>query len=94
VRANPRECSFSKYVVKYAMMIAENHHERYDGKGYPAGLKGDEIPLCARIMSVADVYDALVDTHIYKNSINHEDACRIICPGLGSQFDPRIVETF
>jgi putative two-component system response regulator len=80
--------------LKYAIMIAENHHERYDGKGYPAGIKGDDIPLCARIMSVADVYDALVDTRVYKNSVTHEDACRIICSGLGSQFDPRIVEAF
>jgi putative two-component system response regulator len=80
--------------LKYAILIAESHHERYDGKGYPSGLKGDEIPLCARIMSVADVYDALVDTRVYKKNISHEDSCRIICSGLGSQFDPRVVEAF
>jgi putative two-component system response regulator len=84
----------TQHYLKYAIMIAERHHERFDGKGYPGGLKGEEIPLCARIMSVADVYDALVDTRVYKKSIDHGDACRIICSGLGSQFDPRIVEAF
>jgi putative two-component system response regulator len=80
--------------LKYAIMIAESHHERFDGKGYPYGLKGEEIPLCARIMSIADVYDALVDTRVYKKSMSHGDACRIIYSGLGSQFDPRVVEAF
>jgi putative two-component system response regulator len=80
--------------LKYAILIAESHHERFDGKGYPYGIKGEEIPLCARIMSVADVYDALVDTRVYKKPMSHSDACRIIYSGLGSQFDPRVVEAF
>jgi putative two-component system response regulator len=84
----------TQHYLQYAIMIAENHHERYEGTGYLRGLKGDEIPLCARIMSVADVYDALVDTRVYKKAITHEDACRIIYAGMGSQFDPRIVDAF
>ncbi|MDR1979249.1 MAG: HD domain-containing protein, partial [Synergistaceae bacterium] len=84
----------TQHYLQYAIMIAESHHERYEGKGYLRGLKGDEIPLCARIMSVADVYDALVDTRVYKKAMTHEDACRIIYAGMGSQFDPRIVDAF
>jgi putative two-component system response regulator len=84
----------TQHYLEYAIMIAESHHERYDGTGYLHGLKGDEIPLCARIMSVADVYDALVDTRVYKKAITHEDACRIIYAGMGTQFDPRVVDAF
>jgi putative two-component system response regulator len=84
----------TQHYLQYAIMIAECHHERYDGKGYLRGLKGEEIPLCARIMSVADVYDALVDTRIYKKAMTHADACRIIYSGMGSQFDPYVVEAF
>jgi putative two-component system response regulator len=84
----------TQHYLKYAIMIAQSHHERFDGKGYPFGLKGEEIPLCARIMSVADVYDALVGARVYKKSMSHSDACRIIYSGLGSQFDPRVVEVF
>jgi putative two-component system response regulator len=84
----------TQHYLKYAAMIAEFHHERYDGKGYPYGMKGDNIPMCARIMAVADVYDALVDTRVYKKSMNHSDACRIVYAGKETQFDPRIVEAF
>jgi putative two-component system response regulator len=84
----------TQHYLRYAVMIAECHHERYDGKGYLKGLKGEEIPLCARIMSVADVYDALVDTRIYKKAMTHSDACRIIYSGMGTQFDPYVVEAF
>ncbi|MDR1379695.1 MAG: response regulator [Synergistaceae bacterium] len=84
----------TQHYLQYAIMIAESHHERYDGTGYPQGLKGEEIPLCARIMSVADVYDALVDTRIYKKAMTHEDACRIIYASMGMQFDPWVVEAF
>jgi putative two-component system response regulator len=84
----------TQHYLQYAIMIAESHHERYDGTGYLHGLREDEIPLCARIMSVADVYDALVDTRVYKKAMTHEDACRIIYAGMGTQFDPRIVDAF
>jgi putative two-component system response regulator len=80
--------------LDYAVMIAEFHHERYDGMGYPHGLKGDDIPLCARIMAVADVYDALVDTRVYRKPIDHSVACRIINAGSGTQFDSRVVDAF
>ena len=72
--------------------IAENmahyHHERWDGSGYPDGLKGGEIPLEARIMAIADVYDALVSKRVYKEEFSFEKADRIIMEGTGTQFDP------
>ena len=73
-------------------VIAENvahyHHERMDGSGYPEGLKGEEIPLEARIMSIADVYDALVSKRVYKDSYSFDRADQIILEGMGTQFDP------
>ncbi|MDR3255354.1 MAG: response regulator [Synergistaceae bacterium] len=80
--------------LQYAMMIAESHHERYDGHGYPYGISKDDIPLCGRIMAVADVYDALVDNRIYRKGMSHIEACRIIIDGRGTQFDPRVIEIF
>ncbi|MBR6043996.1 MAG: HD domain-containing protein [Ruminococcus sp.] len=72
-------------------IIAENvahyHHERYDGSGYPDGLKGEEIPLEARIMAIADVYDALVSKRVYKEKIPFDKADQIIMEGMGTQFD-------
>jgi putative two-component system response regulator len=78
----------------YARMIAASHHERFDGKGYPRGLEGDEIPLCGRIMSVADVYDALVDDRVYRKGMKHIEACRIIIDGKNKNFDGRVVDAF
>jgi putative two-component system response regulator len=78
----------------YAKMIAASHHERYDGKGYPRGLEGDAIPLCGRIMAVADVYDALVDDRVYRRGMSHAEACRIIIDGKGENFDERVVNAF
>jgi len=78
----------------YAKMIAESHHERYDGKGYPHGIVGESIPLCARIMAVVDVYDALVADRVYRKAMSHEEACGIIIAGKGANFDPRIVAVF
>jgi len=80
--------------LEYAIMIAGGHHEKYDGTGYPNGLSGDDIPLCARIMAVADVYDALVDDRVYRKAMSHEEACNIIMKGKGSHFDTRIAEAF
>lgn len=80
--------------LPYAKMIAESHHERYDGSGYPQGLVGDAIPLCARLMAVADVYDALVTDRPYRKALPHEDACRIIVSGKGSAFDPLAIDVF
>jgi putative two-component system response regulator len=74
--------------------IALTHHERFDGKGYPAGLQGEQIPLCGRIVALADVYDALTSKRVYKPAFTHESAKAIILDGLGTQFDPDIVEAF
>ena len=70
--------------------VAHYHHERWDGSGYPEGLKGDAIPLEARIMAVADVYDALVSRRVYKEKMSFEKADAIIREGMGSQFDPAL----
>jgi putative two-component system response regulator len=83
-----------QHYLKFAMLIAESHHERYDGKGYPQGLAGDAIPLCGRIMAVANVYDGCITDRVYRKALNHEEACRVIIEGKGSWFDPRIVEVF
>jgi len=78
--------------LKYANDICHYHHERWDGKGYPCGLKGDEIPLSARIISVVDVYDALVSPRCYKAAFSHDVSLNIITEGRGTQFDPDIVD--
>ena len=80
--------------LRYARMIAAAHHERFDGKGYPNGLSEENIPLCARIMAIADVYDALLDDRVYRRGMSHEEAVEIIMNGRGTQFDPRIVDSF
>jgi putative two-component system response regulator len=84
----------TQYYLKYAVLIAEGHHEKYNGSGYPHGIRGDEIPLCSRIMAVADVYDALVAVRVYRTAMAHEDAFKIILDGKGSHFDPRIIDAF
>ncbi len=73
-----------------AVNVAHYHHERMDGSGYPDGLKGDEIPLEARIMAIADVYDTLVSKRVYKDSFSFENANQIILKGMGTQFDSRL----
>ncbi|MFG0306051.1 MAG: HD domain-containing phosphohydrolase [Phycisphaerales bacterium JB040] len=80
--------------LKMAHDIALYHHERWDGSGYPHGLAGEDIPLPARIMAVADVYDALVSKRVYKNALEHNVAFSIIREGSGSHFDPDIVDAF
>ena len=75
-------------------VIARSHHERWDGNGYPEGLKGDAIPLPARIMALADVYDALISARVYKPSMTFERAEEIINEGAGTQFDPEVVTAF
>ncbi len=74
--------------------IIRHHHERYDGSGYPDGLKGDEIPLLARILSVADVYDAMASNRIYRAKIDEGSILEIIEGGVGTQFDPNIISVF
>jgi len=80
--------------LKMARDIALTHHERYDGSGYPQGLSGREIPLCGRIVALADVYDALRTKRVYKDAFTHDVARCIIVGGSGVHFDPAIVDTF
>jgi putative two-component system response regulator len=80
--------------LEYAKIVAHRHHERWDGTGYPDGLSGEEIPLQARLMALADVYDALISDRPYKKARTHEDAIRIIFEGRGTQFDPLLVDLF
>lgn len=75
---------------KIAENVAHYHHERWDGSGYPKGLKGEEIPLEARIMAIADVYDALVSKRVYKEKMSFEEADKIIMEGMGKQFDKKL----
>lgn len=88
-RKNPRAA-----YLRMSAEIARSHHERFDGTGYPEGLAGDDIPLAARIVAVADVYDALITKRVYKDAFSHEITRGIILDGRGSQFDPRIVDAF
>jgi putative two-component system response regulator len=76
------------------MHIAYFHHEKWNGTGYPKGLKQDEIPLSARIVALADVYDALTSARIYKEAFSHEKAMKIIISESGKHFDPEVVEAF
>jgi putative two-component system response regulator len=80
--------------LRTARDIAIGHHERFDGTGYPNGLKKEEIPLAARIVALADVYDALTCKRVYKSAYTHDIAKRMIMEGSGKQFDPRVVEAF
>ncbi|MDR0472112.1 MAG: response regulator [Treponema sp.] len=77
-----------------AKLFAEYHHERWDGTGYPHGLKGTDIPLPGRIMAIVDVYDALISRRAYKDALTDEEAVKIIVLGAGTHFDPKIVEIF
>jgi putative two-component system response regulator len=74
--------------------IARSHHERFDGSGYPDGLRGERIPLCGRIVALADVYDALTTKRVYKPAFSHEKSREIVIDGIGSHFDPDLVRAF
>ncbi len=80
--------------LQYAREIAYTHQEKWDGSGYPSGLKGDEIPLAGRLMALADVYDALISKRVYKPPFPHEKAVQIIVEGRGQHFDPDLVDAF
>lgn len=79
---------------KVAQDIAFTHHEKWDGSGYPNGLKGDDIPLAGRMMAVVDVYDALVSKRVYKAAVPHAEAIAIVASESGRHFDPRLIEVF
>ncbi len=84
---NPKEKAVSYEIIR-------SHHERYDGKGYPDGLKGDEIPISAQLVSVADVYDALVNERCYKSAYTTDEAFHMIINGECGVFSPKLMEVF
>lgn len=81
-------------LIRISSDVAHYHHEKWDGSGYPSGLQGEEIPLCARIMAVADVFDALVSKRVYKEAMGFEEAYHILQMEAGTHFDPELVEVF
>jgi putative two-component system response regulator len=77
-----------------AVEVAITHHKKWNGTGYPKGLRGKEIPVSGRVVAVADVYDALRAKRVYKSAFSHNEACRLIRESSGSHFDRRIEEAF
>jgi putative two-component system response regulator len=98
IGANTLNAALEQYPqIEYLHMardITLGHHEQYDGHGYPRKLAGDDIPLCARIVTLADVYDALTSKRVYKNAFNHEVTRGIIMQESGTHFDPEVVRAF
>ena len=81
-------------MIKSSEEVIRWHHEHFDGSGYPDGLKGTAIPLMARIVAVADVYDALVNERVYRKAFSHEEAMHIIFDEEASHFDPDVLKAF
>ena len=89
-----KEKTMDSSFLEYARIFAISHHEKWDGSGYPNGLKGEAIPLLGRIIAIGDVYDALVEERPYKSPLPHEKAVSMILEGRGSHFDPILVDVF
>ena len=85
---------FDPSYFKVAEEIVAYHHEKWDGSGYPMGLTGNEIPLAARIVAIADVFDALTSKRVYKKAFSFEESLQIIIQDKGKHFDPLVVDTF
>ena len=83
-----------EHFVKVAINVAKHHHEKWNGTGYPGHLKGEAIPIEARIMAIADVYDALVSKRCYKEAMSFEQAFEIMEKSMGSHFDPKLEPVF
>jgi putative two-component system response regulator len=94
IEAAEKDAEASLEFLTLAKQIAHWHHEHWDGSGYPDGLKWNEIPLAAKLMAIADVFDALITKRVYKPAFSFEKAKQIIADGRGRQFDPEIVDTF
>ena len=94
IHAAERQLGMPVEFLKLAKEIAYSHQEKWDGSGYPEGLKGEAIPLSARLMALADVYDALISRRVYKEGMPHEQALTIISAGRGQHFDPDMVDAF
>lgn len=90
IEAKPEMIDF----LRYAQVFAGTHHERWDGTGYPQGLRGEDIPLAGRLMAIADVYEGLTTDRPYKKAVSHETAVRVIIQGKGAQFDPTLIDIF
>lgn len=86
------ELKEESYFLNVAKEIVESHHEKWNGSGYPNGLKGTDIPLSGRIMAIADVYDALISNRPYKSGFSHETAIEIILKDAGTHFDPTLID--
>jgi putative two-component system response regulator len=93
VRAQLTSAESSQF-FDVAKDIVHSHHEKWDGTGYPQGLAGPDIPIPARLVALADVYDALISRRVYKSGISHEQATQVIVEGRGSHFDPDVVDAF
>jgi len=93
LRCMGKECDSLSF-IRTAAEIAGTHHEKFDGSGYPLGLKGKEIPLSGRLMAIIDVYDAIVNKRVYKPAYTHEEAMQIIGDDRGKHFDPDITDAF
>lgn len=83
-----------KKFLQIAIDIAGCHHEKWDGSGYPNALTGEEIPLPARLMALADVFDALISRRVYKRAFSWDETCAIVIKDKGKHFDPELVEAF
>lgn len=94
IHAAERQLGMPVEFLKLAKEIAYSHQEKWDGSGYPEGLAGEAIPLSARMMALADVYDALISRRVYKEGMSHEQAMAIITEGRGKHFDPDMVDAF
>lgn len=94
LEAVERQMGSSSAFLRYTKEIARSHQEKWDGSGYPDGLAGTDIPLSARLMAVADVYDALISERVYKKAMPHDEAVAIIRAGRGQHFDPDVVDAF
>lgn len=94
IEAAERLVSMPDSFLRFAKEIAGSHHEKWDGSGYPEGLAGEDIPLSARLMALADVYDALISKRVYKEAFTHEMARDIIVRGRGTHFDPAVTDAF
>jgi putative two-component system response regulator len=94
IEAAERQLGTPLAFLAIAKEIAEGHQEKWDGSGYPGGLSGEAIPIAARLMAVADVYDALISRRVYKPALSHDAAMNIMVKGRGSHFDPDILDAF
>lgn len=91
---NTNSDKLSDDVLEYAKEITLHHHEKFDGSGYPDGLKGDEINIVSKLMSIIDVYDALVNDRVYKKALSYEEAEEYIISQSEKAFDPKVVNVF